>query len=71
MSMLISADEAYHTYKDLNLSKTGTKSANFEVIQAILNRYSVEIIPKPSELVCSKEFSVLILRYRVFDSTSI
>lgn len=57
MSLLISANEAYQTYKDLNLSKKGTKSANFDVIQAILNRYCVAVLSRPCDKVFSKKSS--------------
>ena len=58
MSLIISAVEAYQTQKDLNLYKNGTKGALFEGIEAIFNRYSVKVIPRPCEEVNSKEFSI-------------
>ena len=52
MSLIISAEEAYQTYKDFkHLLVKGKKSATFEVIEAILNKFSVKVIPRPCDKV--------------------
>jgi len=51
MSLIITADEAYQAYVDLNLRKKGSKSANFDVVQSILNKFSIQIKSRPSNQV--------------------
>ena len=51
MALEISNNKTYQDYIDLNLYKSGCKSATFENVSAILKLNNVEVNPKPTSLV--------------------